>query len=154
MYRQFITALIGLTAIPAKAAESVDVAGVWVVQSGNAIVEIIDCGNATPCGKIAWVNAEPDTSPKDDKNPDPNLRDRPLVGSALIWGFNAQNAKWISGKIYDAESGKTYNSKMELLENGTLKVKGCIGPICQGQVWTPVTLGNDPSAKAPSQSPQ
>lgn len=140
MRKILITTLIGLLAGNAVAQDMNTVAGVWVVQSGNAIVEIKNCQDGTLCGHIVWVNAPMDAQPKDDNNPDPELRDKPLIGSQLLWGFKAKGTKWSGGKIYDAESGKTYKSKMKRLENGALEVKGCVGPICQAQIWTPVRL--------------
>ncbi|GGX65712.1 hypothetical protein GCM10011309_14970 [Litorimonas cladophorae] len=58
----------------------------------------------------------------------------------MLWGFEEKSDKWSSGKIYDAESGKSYKSKLERQADGSLEVKGCIGPICQGQIWTEVKL--------------
>lgn len=143
-YKLSVTLLFGLSA---NAAQALDISGTWAVEAGNAIVEITDCGNATPCGQIAWLEASDDAPLTDTQNPDPNLRDRPLIGSPLLWGYKAKDKKWKSGKIYDAESGKTYKSKLELLEDGTLKVKGCVGPICQSQVWTRTTLKKETNAQ-------
>lgn len=140
MRKFLIPVLMFLIAGSAAASEPRDVTGVWVVESRSAIVEITECSKETVCGHIVWVSAPVDAQPKDDNNPDPELRDKPLVGSQLLWGFKAKGETWSGGKIYDAESGKTYKSKMKLLENGALEVKGCVGPICQGQIWTPVKL--------------
>ena len=41
------------------------------------------------------------------------------------------------GSIYDPQSGKTYDSKLSLNPDGTLKVEGCISIICQAQTWKP-----------------
>jgi len=76
----------------------------------------------------------------DGNNPDPELADRPLVGVQMLHSFKEKSGRWKSGKIYNPENGKTYKSKLKLLENGDLEVKGCIGPICQGQIWTPVAV--------------
>ena len=46
---------------------------------------------------------------------------------------------WAGGKIYDANSGKTYRSKMVLDPDRTLKVSGCVLFICQAQAWTRAT---------------
>lgn len=115
-----------------------DIYGIWITESANGKVEVKDCGDSTPCGTLIWVDESQAESAFDIRNSDPKLRTRPLIGSAVFWGFKSKGDKWKSGKIYDAESGKTYKSKMEMLDNGTLKVKGCIGPICQSQIWTRV----------------
>jgi uncharacterized protein (DUF2147 family) len=48
---------------------------------------------------------------------------------------------WTGGTIYDPDSGKTYKCNLELLANGTLKVRGYIGFALLGksQMWTPYT---------------
>jgi len=40
------------------------------------------------------------------------------------------------GKILDPNKGKEYKCEIYLKNDGQeLKVKGCIGPVCRGQVW-------------------
>jgi uncharacterized protein (DUF2147 family) len=131
-----ITAAILMIASPALAADGKDVFGVWKVQSGSALVEIKDCGDGTPCGTLISINAPNPETLLDDNNPDPELAKKPLLGSRMLWGFEAKKNKWSGGRIYDAESGKDYKSKIQLQDDGTLEVKGCIGPFCQSQIWT------------------
>lgn len=117
-----------------------DVYGLWTVSSGTALVNIKDCGNGTPCGTLVHIFASNPQSILDDKNPDPARATQPLIGSRMLWDFNEKSDKWSNGRIYDAESGKTYKSKLERREDGTLEVKGCVGPICQKQIWTEIKL--------------
>jgi uncharacterized protein (DUF2147 family) len=54
----------------------------------------------------------------------------------MLWGFRqAAPGKWTGGKIYDPNSGKTYDSKIGVNANGTLKIEGCILVVCQAQTW-------------------
>ncbi len=117
-------------------ASDIDIAGVWYTEDKAAKIEVTDCGDGTPCGNLVWF--EPDSSgvTNDVNNPDPELREKPLLGSRVFWGFQRKKDRWNKGRIYDAGSGKSYKSKLQLAEDGTLKVKGCIGPLCQTQVWT------------------
>ena len=73
-------------------------------------------------GKFIWL-----ASPrKDTKNPNETLRKRELVGVEFLTNFSYDDDAYTGGKIYDPESGKTYDSKMSL--NGdNLKVRGYIG---------------------------
>jgi len=142
MRKYALTGLIALLASPAFAADGKDVFGIWQVESGTAQVEIKDCGDGTPCGSLIHINAPDPMAVLDDQNPDPELATKPLIGAPMLWGFKAKKDKWSGGRIYDAESGKNYKSKLERQEDGTLKVKGCVGPICKGQIWTAV----DPKA--------
>jgi uncharacterized protein (DUF2147 family) len=114
------------------------VSGLWLTASENAHVEIADCGDGTPCGTMVEVITEDDNPAIDGNNPDPELTGRPLVGVKMLQGFKEKSGRWKSGKIYNPENGKTYKSKIKRLEDGTLEVKGYIGPICQAQIWTPI----------------
>ncbi|MEL7128127.1 MAG: DUF2147 domain-containing protein [Pseudomonadota bacterium] len=115
-----------------------DVAGHWLTEAGNAIVTIADCGDATPCGNVTWADLTEAPTDKDVNNPDAALRDRPLIGLQMLWGFSRRNDRWRRGRIYDPEAGKTYGSGIRLTDEGELAVKGCIGPVCRTQIWTPI----------------
>ncbi len=119
-------------------AASINVAGVWLTADGSAHVQIGDCGDGTPCGRVVWVDPNQEGSTTDDNNPDPALAGQNIVGSKMLWGFKPKKDKWASGKIYDARDGKTYKSKLELTNDGRLEVKGCVGPFCKTLVWTRV----------------
>ena len=107
----------------------------WVTEAGDGIVEIKICEDQRPCGISKWVHPENGVL-IDTKNPDANLKDRPLLGSKIIWGFKPKENRWTGGKIYNPRDGKTYNSKLALTEDDKLKVKGCVGPICKSLIWT------------------
>ena len=113
-----------------------DVYGVWLTNGRNSKVEIKDCGDATPCGNVVWID---DPSPElllDAENPRAELRDRPLMALLVLGGFKAKKDQWKKGKIYDPETGTTYGSKLRRRDDWTLEVKGCLGPICQTRIWT------------------
>ena len=121
---------------PAVLAGPLDVEGRWLTEGRNAIVDIRDCGDGTPCGVLAWVDMTEASSDRDINNPDPKLNGRPLIGMPMLTGFRDKGSNWGSGNIYDPESGKTYGSNIRLKSDGTLQVKGCVGPFCQTQIWT------------------
>lgn len=127
-----IAALFSLAAIPAMASPH-DVNGLWLTESKTGHVQIADCGDGTPCGTLVWIE---DASQLDDQNPDTALRGRNVMGMQMIWGFQKKDKSWNKGKIYDASEGKTYGSSIKKLSDGTLQVKGCVGPICKAQIWT------------------
>ena len=77
-------------------------------------------------GITVW-GKEPKT---DIHNPDPKLRDRSLGGIKFLWGFsyNTKKNRWEDGKVYDPNTGKTYNAKMSLEKAGSiLKMRGYVG---------------------------
>jgi uncharacterized protein (DUF2147 family) len=135
--RRFIGALIAAAAFAGAAqSDTLDLAGLWLTQARTARVQVNDCGDGTPCGVVRWVDPAAAGAGKDARNPDPALRERPLVGLTLFSGFNKDGARWRGGRIFDPESGRTYSSRLELQRDGTLHVVGCFGPICRTQRWT------------------
>jgi uncharacterized protein (DUF2147 family) len=133
---------------PAYAASADDVLGAWVTQKGNSKVTIYKCGKSKDkfCGKITWLK-EPNY-PADDKmagqakvdreNPDASKHTRPIMGLNLVWGFKFDGSKWVDGKIYNPEDGKTYSCFMELESPNKLKVRGYVGVSLLGKTvhWT------------------
>jgi uncharacterized protein (DUF2147 family) len=125
------------TAIPAQAAAPIS--GRWVTQSKDGVVEVYECGAAL-CGKLVKFLVTPPAGPgvKDLNNPDKNLRSRTIMGMNVLTGFKSNGKEW-KGQIYDPKSGKTYRSIVYKGKSGNLVVKGCIGPFCQAQTWTPAS---------------
>ena len=123
----------------ASADNALDVYGAWLTQKQNSVVVISKCSES-PCGEIVWIDAPDAETLTDTENPDEALRARPLLGLKMLYDFEARKDQWKKGRIYDPETGKTYGSRLRRLEDGTLQVKGCIGPICQTQIWTPAEV--------------
>ena len=142
-HKIWIMVLVTLSAVfiagNAQAGPLEDISGVWLTEAKTAHVDIVDCGDGTPCGSIIWVDSVQDTDmPLDINNKDKTLAKRPLVGIKMIYGFKSKKNGWKKGKIYNPGDGKTYGSAIKLQDNGTLQVKGCVGPLCQTQIWTRV----------------
>lgn len=129
----FAAALILAAAAPAPQ----DVYGLWLTEAGSAHVEIADCGDGTPCGELVWVDPESGALDHDANNPDPAMTERALIGIRLLGDFEAHENGWRRGEIYDPESGRTYRSMIRRKDADALEVKGCFGPICRSQTWTP-----------------
>ena len=127
----------GLMLAGAAPAAAHSVEGEWLTQNKGGKVHIAPCPARAEriCGAISWLK-DP-TKPRDVNNPDPALRTRPILGLTMIRDFKpAGPDRWTGGKIYDPRSGKTYDSKMSLNANGSLKVEGCVLMVCQAQTWT------------------
>ena len=63
---------------------------------------------------------------RDDLNPDPDQRHRPIIGLELLSGYAFADGKW-RGRIYDPETGNIYSSSMSMGRNGQLRMRGYIG---------------------------
>jgi uncharacterized protein (DUF2147 family) len=123
-------------AAPATADAATPIAGRYVTEDGAGIVTIGPCG-ATMCGKLSTIlRKRPGAADTDVNNSDPALRNRPILGIAILSGFTDEGKDW-RGKIYDPRNGKTYKSIVSREGDGTLKVKGCIAFLCKSQVWKP-----------------
>lgn len=125
-------ALMGL--ILASPAQASDVAGTWAMSNGKVTVRVSECG-ANLCAKIVGLK-EPiskiDGKPKIDReNPDPTLRQRPLMGLQILIGMKpAGDGKW-QGAIYNPDDGRTYAATVNY-DGGRMKVQGCVaGILCK-----------------------
>lgn len=135
-----MTALLGgALAASGAFAQSGDVSGTWQTQAGDANVRVSKCG-AHLCGTIVSLRdkLDPRTGQPavDDKNPDPKLATRPMIGLHLFFGMKPTGANAWSGQIYNADDGRFYASNVSLTGPNTLKVEGCVGAICGGENWT------------------
>ena len=124
------------TAIATPALAASPIVGEWVTAERDAIVRISKCG-ATVCGRIHKYLVTPPNGvgQKDINNPDKKLRNRTLLGTAILTGFTPDGDIW-RGKVYDPKTGKTYRSEVSLNSKNSLKMKGCVAFFCQGQNWT------------------
>ena len=113
--------------------------GIWLTQAGDAKVHVSKCG-AGICGVVVWLKEPIDPltgKPQvDDKNPNPSLAKRPIIGISLFLGMRPAGPNQWSGQIYNADDGKTYASKISVTGPATLKVEGCVGALCGGEDWS------------------
>ncbi|MFT6604996.1 MAG: hypothetical protein ACJA2X_000172 [Halocynthiibacter sp.] len=104
------------------------VEGIWKTQVDDgayAHVNMTTCG-ASLCGTIARTFN--DTGEYKSAN----------LGKKIVWDMMAKGGgDYSDGKIWQPSKDKIYKSKMSLAGN-TLKVSGCVGPICKAQTWSRV----------------
>ena len=130
--------------------------GTWETEhqeNGWSHVEIYADGGKVH-GRIVWLNnsvyKEDDPGGMagqtivDRDNPDESLRDRPLLGLEMMWDFEHDGKnKWIDGRVYDPNSGKTYRGKLTLKDENTLELFGYVkvGFVKLGRdtIWLRVT---------------
>jgi uncharacterized protein (DUF2147 family) len=92
---------------------------VWLTEEKEGKVRIEACG-ANLCGYAV------------DKKSNQN-------GEQVLINMKPGNNKW-SGRIFDPNSGSSYDSTIALKGTDTLRVQGCAfgGMFCGGQTWTRV----------------
>jgi uncharacterized protein (DUF2147 family) len=113
-------------------AQADKVVGFWLTEKGTSQVEVYKGSDGKYYGKISWLE-EPNENGKpkvDSENPDPNLKNRPLIGLPLLQEFeyDKKEKEWKNGSIYDPDNGKTYDCFMwfEDGNNDVLQIKGFV----------------------------
>jgi uncharacterized protein (DUF2147 family) len=141
---QMVHRLAGMIAMlllaTATRAEAGAIDGVWLTGKKEVGVELYECDEGL-CGKIVWL-AKPRWSDnqlkRDERNPDPALRDRHWCGIEVISGLTPDGGNWESGDFYYPKDGKTYDIDIEPRGDGTLKVRAYLGVKLLGktEIWT------------------
>ena len=137
-----IAALIAAIAVLALAGASLaapGIEGLWLTANGEGHIEI-RVQDGTIAGFIARSPRKHDVTRLDDKNPEPGLRERPLLGLKIIHDLRAAGDQRWKGRIYDPNSGKTYQCTVTLADDNTLKLRGYVAVSLLGrtEVWTRV----------------
>ncbi|HEX3699716.1 MAG TPA: DUF2147 domain-containing protein [Phenylobacterium sp.] len=133
-----MAAVLASAALPA-AAEPDPAFGEWLNEDGFGRVAVAPCSAdpALACGAITWLKDPVHHPSRDVNNPDRSLRGRPLVGVLVIRDMkSAGPGRWRAGKLYDPESGKTYDGRLRVLTRNRLQVSGCVLMICDSETWT------------------
>lgn len=83
-----------------------DIYGVWEAPDVGARVRVYACGEAL-CGELVGL---PEGGPtRDVNNPNPDLRQRPLLGLKVLEGFRPVNrGLWIGGGQQGRRPGRLY----------------------------------------------
>ena len=104
--------------------------GNWLATDHSVAVGIYKSGSEYRA-RILWFDADlgsgkPLHARVDHRNPRAELRKRKIIGMEILEGlvYNAKNQIWEGGKIYDASSGKFWDSTAHLTADGLLKVRG------------------------------
>lgn len=133
--RVIATAVFALGLALGGAAQASDGAtGTWRMSNGKVTVRVAPCGAAL-CGRVVGLKKPRDSEGHikvDSRNPNPALRQRPVVGLTILSNMKASgDGRW-SGTIYNPDDGRTYSSSIQLLGPSTLKVNGCVaGVLCK-----------------------
>lgn len=141
LFYTFLLILLSLT-VCAQVNTGDQILGLWQTETKDSHIEIFKVNNKY-YGKLAGgpkiFEADGVTSKKDKKNPDPAQKERLLKNLLILMHFIYDDGIWQDGKIYDPESGNTYQCKMKL-NKGILEIRGFIGISLIGRTarWTRV----------------
>lgn len=133
------TLLHSLTAF----AQDISPVGLWKNiddQTGKpkALIRITE-GQGEFKGKIEklFLDGVGEQNPKCDKC-EGTQKNQPIIGMTILSGMKQQGKEYSGGRILDPNNGKTYKSKMSLVDGGKkLSVRGYIGVPILGrtQIW-------------------
>ncbi len=132
-----------ITAASAITKENPDaIIGVWIAGGGKGHIQIFK-QNGKYYGKILWLRNPKEASGEvqlDRKNPNPAMRNKPIIGTLLLKDFVYKKGEWTDGVIYDTSVGKEYDAYIKLKNSNTLALRGYIGFSLMGKtdIWTRV----------------
>lgn len=144
MKRFGLALVLSLIILQAFAQDAKKIAGIWWNDEKTSKIEVKD-ENGMFTGTVIfiipekYVNGQPQ---KDDKNPDAKLRSRSRLGLQILSGlkYNAGDKKWQGGRIYDPNTGKTYDCYAWFENNpNVLNIKGYVAGIKwlgRSTIWT------------------
>jgi uncharacterized protein (DUF2147 family) len=138
--------VLGLLALP-RGAHAATAVGLWYAEGGAAQVEVYACGEQL-CGRVVWLRSpfdEDGCELRDRSNPDPELRDRPIIGIEVLTGLRRASAdrEWTGGAIYDPVSGRTYRCTLEVVGENRVQLQGYIGVPLLGRTTTWIRVGSE-----------
>ena len=136
------------------------IVGRWLIASKDAVIDIHPVDGPAGSeyhGSIAWLLDKtydekdgPALSGKpllDHRNPDPALRQRPLIGLPMLKGlhFDGQD-HWLDGRVYSCNDGRTYRVQVSLADRDHLNLRGYFGLPIFGMtsVWTRIAVPPSP----------
>ena len=101
--------------------------GVWESEEKNLQIEMFEDGDQF-AGRMIYFKCSTDEIMRtctDTENPDKNLTDRKLLGLKLVTKLVYKgNNVWEDGKIYDPNSGQTYEARIHLIDTNSAIVRG------------------------------
>ncbi len=124
------------TSTHALALKDKDIVGVWRDPGSGSHIRIYNCGKSA-CAEVVQVE---DNSRKDIYNPNPTLRNRPVVGVVIMNGGTKVGPFQWKGSLYNTRDGGAYIGTLTLISEKELKLQGCVlgGLICAGPTWEKV----------------
>lgn len=131
MQTKFLIIPLFTVALQLKGQQNADaVLGSWISTDNTVAVKVYKVHESEYRAKVIWFDDRlgsgiPMGKRVDDLNPDPAKRNRKILGAEILTGlkYNPKSNSWENGKIYDATSGRYWDSSAKF-HNLLLKVRG------------------------------
>jgi len=109
------------------------VIGFWQHPENGSQIEIFPCQNGRLCIKIVKIG---DSQQLDDKNPEPALRSRPIIGLTIMSGAEHSGDQNWAGRLYNRTDGQYYDGYLAPVGADKLKLTGCaVVVLCRSMIW-------------------
>ncbi len=121
------TQFFGFTSVNSSR-EANRILGIWQTEEKNLLIEVVE-EDGHYVGKMVWFLCASGESMmfsyRDVENPDPKLTTRPLIGMNVVEKiyYKGDNV-WGDGKIYDPNTGRTWDARITLQDPNTANVRG------------------------------
>ena len=136
--KNIIAILLFLCSFATHSQTADDIIGEYWTDTKEGRIEIYRKDN-TFFGKIIWRKE----AIRDSKNPNPDLRNRSVIGLVFLKDFKYKKGKWIDGTVYSIDNGNTYSGKLWLEKEGKiLKMRGYVGFSLLGRTATLTRVKN------------
>ncbi len=136
--------MLGLAAGTSAVAQSDNPVGLWKTvddetKEAKSLVRITETGGQLS-GRIEKILSDkPDAVCEQCSG---ELKDKPVRGMTILRGLKRGEEWWEGGTILDPNNGKTYRSRLKLLDGGNkLELRGYIGTPLLGRTQTWVREG-------------
>ncbi|MEP6711573.1 MAG: DUF2147 domain-containing protein [Ferruginibacter sp.] len=127
----FAVIMVGVCPLYSTAQNNEDaIVGRWMSSENNIAVEVYKQTQDFKAIVIWFDDTDDKSKPMnerlDEKNHDKNLRTRKIIGMEALRGlkYSKEDAEWQHGIIYDSSSGKEWDAKAWINNDGLLKVRG------------------------------
>ena len=113
-----VCALVMLFAVPAYA-DNYSPVGYWQTydentQQPSSILHIWD-NKGVLQGKVVKIFGDQSAVCSECSG---NMRNRPVMGMVVVWGFTKHGNVWTNGKVLAVKKGKVYNADLALTDAG------------------------------------
>lgn len=111
--------------------------GIWLNEDKTNKIKIYKASD-TYSGKIVWIaqlEKNPGLNPKDKNNPNPEKRNKSILGMDIITGLTYSDDKWVNGTIYNPQKGIYVDCEVELHSDKQLNLVISKGMFSRTKTW-------------------
>lgn len=123
----FCSCLFTLTSL-GIADPSLTLIGTWESEEKNLQIEMYKDRDGRIAGRMIYFKCVSDSvmrATKDIENPNPGLINRNLLGLTLVTSLEyLGSGVWDNGKIYDPNSGRTFEAQIQTTNSASAVVRG------------------------------